>query len=99
MKKRAQTRIGIGFTIFTAILIGLAFLGVPSPVVDKLAIFLIGLLIANPMLSFIAGKCIDSFGGDSLKDITLTREIGGFEFSFTVYGALTFILVLIIKSI
>jgi len=99
MKKRAQTRIGIGFIIFTTILVGLAFLGIPYPIIDKLAIFLIGSLIVNPILSLIVGKCIDNFGGDILKDITFTREVFGFEFSLTVYGILMFVLLLIIKSI
>lgn len=97
--KKAQTKVGIGFIIFTATLVGLALLGVPYELIDKLAIFLVGVLIVNPILSLIVGACVERFGGDSLKGITLTYEIFGFEFSFTAYGLLTFILVLTIRSL
>lgn len=99
MDKRGQTRIKIGFIIFVITLVGLAVLGVPYWVIDRLAILLIVSLIVNPLFSFVFGAWISGFNGDLLKDISFTYEVWGHEFSFTLYGILLVILVLLVKFI
>jgi hypothetical protein len=67
-----------------------AFFSIPSALTNWVIQYLIGAFIGS-VFSLIAGTVVEAFTGDFLKKITLTFEVFGFQFSFTVFAIATFI--------
>lgn len=76
------------------LIILVAFLGavfhIPLALTNWVIQYLIGAFIGS-VFSLVAGALVEAFTGDLLKTITLTFEVFGFQFSFTVFAIATFI--------
>jgi hypothetical protein len=67
-----------------------AFFNIPSALTNWVIQYLIGAFVGS-VFSLVAGALVEAFTGDLLKKITLTFEVFGFQFSFTVFAIATFI--------
>lgn len=99
MNKRAQVITKGQFLLMVILIVIVSLIFGNGWLSGRFIVFLIGLLLVNPILSFIVGTNIEKFGGEWLKKIFLNYEIEGFEFSVSAFAVLTFILVLIIRNI
>lgn len=77
------------YLIIVAVLLG-AFFNIPAFITNWIVQWLIGAIIGS-VFSLVAGAIVEAFTGDFLKKIAINIEIGGFNFSFTVFAIATFI--------
>ncbi len=96
MNKKAQVITKRNFLILVGAIIAIALIFGNGEMFGKITIFLIGLFLINPILSFYTNTCIDSFGLSWLEKINLTCEIGDYEFSVTAYFLLSEVLLFIL---
>jgi len=66
-----------------------ALFNIPSALTNWFMQYLIGAFVGS-VFSLVAGALIEAVTGDLLKRITLTFEVFGFHFSFTVFAVATF---------
>jgi hypothetical protein len=94
--KKAQIITNQQFSVMVIFIILLVLIFGNEWFASKLIFFLISLFILNPVLSLFTDSLIDSLGFEFLKNISLSKEICGFNFSITAYALVSIILGLIL---
>jgi len=96
MKKRGQIISERNFWILVLAIIIVALIFGDGKLSNNIILFLIGLLLINPTLSFFINKWISGLKLDWLDEINLTCEIEEYEFSITAYALLSEVLLFLI---
>ncbi|MHA1833570.1 MAG: hypothetical protein ACTSV7_06225 [Candidatus Baldrarchaeia archaeon] len=86
---RTKTIELIVYLILLVAILG-ALLNIPTALTSWIIQWLIGALVGS-VFSLVAGAIVEAFTGNWLKTITITIEIGDFNFSITVFAIATFI--------
>lgn len=89
MKFKTAVQIFVGGIVVIAIL--MAVLGFNGDQIDNVIEWLIPLGL-NLIFSSLIGTIIEAYGGDILKNITLTIKIWKFSFSITIFAILVFVI-------
>jgi hypothetical protein len=90
MDKKDIEKLKIPIYLIVLVAVIGAFFKIPSPLTNWVIQYLIGAFVGS-IFSLVAGTLVEAFTGDFLKKITLTFEIFGFNFSFTVFAIATFV--------
>ena len=77
------------YLIIVVVLLG-AFFSIPTFITNWIVQWLIGAIVGS-VFSLAAGAIVEAFTEDFLKKIAINIEIGGFNFSVTVFAIATFI--------